>query len=302
MQRRDILFSGLLASGLSAAQADARNLEPKASTDHRNGQVALRDTTLFVRDWGAGRPVLFLSSWGFSSDAWQYQMLPLCQQGFRCVAYDRRGHGRSSDPGGGYDYDTLAADLDGVLRKLDLRDVVLVAYSMSSGEAVRYLSRYGSRRVSRLILLAPTTPLLAKTADNPDGVDVDVLERTRAYIAKDLPGALAAGFGAFVEDGVSEDLKAWCKGLMMQCSLQALLDCQRAFTATDFRAELPRLTVPTLVLQGDADKSAPLELTGRKTAALVPRSRMVVYPGAPHGLVFTHTAKVNDDIVSFARS
>ena len=302
MHRREILFSGLIAGGLSAARAEARQREPGASAGHRSGQLAVRGTSLFVRDWGVGRPIVFLSSWGFASDAWQYQMLPLCQQGFRCVAYDRRGHGRSSDPGGGYDYDTLAADLDGVMRKLDLRDVVLVAYSMSSGEAVRYLSRYGSRRVSRLILIAPTTPLLAKTADNPDGVDAAVLERTRRYIAKDLPGALAAGFGAFVEDGVSEDLKAWCKWLIMQCSLQALIDCQRAFTATDFRAELPRLTVPTLVLQGDADKSAPLELTGRKTAALVHNSRLVIYPGAPHGLVFTHTAKVNDDIVSFARS
>jgi non-heme chloroperoxidase len=285
------------AAGAGAAEAAA----PRRSGRRPAGTVDVGEASLHVRDWGEGRPVVFLSAWGFSSEAWQYQMVPLSQQGLRCVAYDRRGHGRSSDPGRGYDYCALADDLAGVLEALDLRDVVLVAYSMAAGEAVRYLTRHGRSRVARVLLLAPTTPFLMKTADNPDGVDPAAFAASRATMARDFPAALDAGFGTFIDQGASEPLKAWAKSLMLQCSLKALIDCQRAFAETDFRAELARLTLPVMVIQGDADRSAPLALTGRKTAALIRNSQLKVYPGAPHGLVFTHTERLNADLAAFAR-
>jgi len=233
------------AAGLAAADAAAAVTAPPA---RRTEWVSTPGASLFVRDWGAGRPVVFLSAWSFSADAWQYQMIPLRQQGLRCVTYDRRGHGRTADPGRGYDYDTLADDLAHVLETLDLRDAVLVGYSMGSGEAVRYLARHGTARVSRLALIAPTTPFLTKTADNPDGVDPKVFEANRALMAKDFPAALDAGFPTFIDQGASDGLKAWVKSIMLNASLGALIECQRAFSQTDFRDDLTSLKLPVLVL------------------------------------------------------
>ena len=306
MLRRTLVttMAGLAAGGAAAATrpTTTATTTPARARASRAGVVETGDATLHVRDWGAGRPVVFLSAWGFSSDAWQYQMGPLSQQGLRCVTYDRRGHGRSSDPGRGYDFDTLADDLADVLAALDLRDAVLVGYSMGSGEAVRYLSRHGRGRVSRLLLLAPTTPFLPRAADNPDGVDPAVFAAGRAGMASDFPAALEAGFGRFIEHGASEPLKAWAKSLMLQCSLQALIDCQKAFSQTDFRPDVRRLDLPVLVIHGDADQSAPLALTSAKTVALAPGAQLKVYAGAPHGLVFTHTAQLNADIAAFAKT
>jgi pimeloyl-ACP methyl ester carboxylesterase len=258
---------------------------------------------LFYRDSGEGRPVVFLTGWMLSCEMWNYQRVPLSGQGLRCIAYDRRGHGRSSDPGRGYDYDTLADDLAAVLEALDLRDVTLVGHSMASGELVRYLSRHGDSRISRLVFLAPAaTPFLLKTEDNPEGVDGAFFEHfRREVLLRDTPGWLAENADPFFVTETSAAMKSWVMGLMLRCSMQASIDCHRAMTSTDFRAELPRIRVPSLVIHGDKDVSAPIHLTGQRTARLIPGCRFEVYEGAPHGLFVTHLDRLNADLLAFAR-
>jgi non-heme chloroperoxidase len=299
MNRRDIFISAMAASAVTAAAAP----RPAVAAPKAPPVIRAKDGTVLVhRDWGQGRTIVFLSAWSFSADAWQYQMSPLSQQGFRCVTFDRRGHGRTADPGRGYDYDTLADDVHAVMEALDLRDVTLVGYSMGAGEAVRYLSRHGSKRVAKLLLLAPITPFLAKTADNPEGIDPAIFERNRVNTMKDFPGALDAGFPTFMDAGASEPMKAWVKSIMLGQSLNALMACNKAFTTTDFRPDVKAVSVPTLIIHGDADRSALPALTAKRTAALMPKAELRMYPGAPHGLVFTHTERLNTDIAAFARS
>ena len=262
------------------------------------------EVSLFYRDWGAGTPVLFCAAWALSSVAWQYQMMSVVDAGRRAVAYDRRGHGRSDDPGRGYDYDTLSEDLAAVIESLDLRDVTLVAHSMASGEVVRYLSGHGEDRVARVVLLAPTTPFLLKTEDNPVGVDGALFAERREEWRQDFARWVQDNEGPYFGDGlpgcsVSPLLREWTKADMLACSLQAVIDFQLAASETDFRAELSRLGVPTLVVQGDGDASAPLGLTGARTAELVPDCRLTVYENAPHGLYLTHRDRLNRDLLAF---
>ncbi len=309
MDRRDILKSAAAGMGLAAFSAPAMAMTPSATHSTAKAPpssfIRTRDgVDLFYRDWGTGRPVVFLSGWALTSDMWSYQMLPLSEQGLRCIAYDRRGHGRSSDPGRGHDYDTLADDLAAVLEALDLRDVTLVGHSMASGEMVRYVSRHGDRRLSRLVFVAPAaTPFLTKTADNPDGIDASVFEYLRnQFLLRDFPRWLADNARPFVTAETSTGMMEWIMSLMRQCSMKAVIECNRALTSTDFRAELPRIRLPTLVIHGDKDASAPLELTGRRTAQLIPGSRLEVYEGAPHGLFVTHLDRVNADLLAFVRN
>jgi non-heme chloroperoxidase len=262
------------------------------------------DLSLFHRDWGAGAPVLFCAAWALSSVAWQYQMMGVVDAGRRAVAYDRRGHGRSDDPGCGYDYDTLSDDLASLIESLDLHDVTLVAHSMASGEAVRYLSRHGRDRVTRLLLLAPTTPFLLKTDANPVGVDGEFFAERREEWRQDFARWIMDNEGPYFGDGlpgcsVSPLLREWTKADMLATSLQAAIDFQRSASQTDFRAELSRLRVPTLVIQGDADASAPLPLTGARTAELIPDCELTVYQNAPHGLYLTHRDRLNRDLLTF---
>jgi pimeloyl-ACP methyl ester carboxylesterase len=260
-------------------------------------------TPLFLRDWGKGRPLLFLAGWTLASDMWAYQMAPLAAQGFRCIAYDRRGHGRSGDPGGGYDFDTLADDLQGVMETLALTDITLVAHSVASGEAVRCLTRHGAGRVGRLLLLAPAaTPFLLKTADNPGGIERERLEAQRACLARGFPEWLEANAGPYFGPGAPRAAIDWTMAMMLRASHQAMLELARAQATTDFRPELARIGVPTLVIHGDADASAPLELTGRPTAARIPGAWLDVYEGAPHGLYYTHAERLNRDIAAFAEA
>jgi non-heme chloroperoxidase len=259
---------------------------------------------LFYRDWGAGEPVVFCAAWALSGVAWQYQMVDVVDSGRRAVSYDRRGHGRSDDPGRGYDYDTLADDLAALMKRLDLRGVTLVAHSMGSGEAVRYLTRHGDGRVDRLLLLAPTTPFLLKTADNPGGVDGSLFAEHRAHWRRDFGRWLLDNEGPYFGDGlpggsVSAPLRDWTKADMLATTLQAAIEFQRSGASTDFRAELAKLAVPTLIIHGDADASAPLPLTGTPTADLLPHGRLVVYENAPHGLYLTHRERLNRDLLAF---
>lgn len=303
MLRRDLLKGAGAAIG-GAALVAAGDTQAKSSVRADGPYVATRDgTQLFYRDWGTGAPVVFISGWALTSDTWAYQMAPLSEKGLRCIAYDRRGHGRSSDPGRGFDYDTLADDLAAVLEALDLKNVTLVAHSMAGGEAVRYLSRHGSKRIARIALIGATLPFLTKTADNPDGIEPAVFENARRnVILRDFPKALRDNMRPFVVAETSDALVDWVAGHMLRCSMKALVECNRALTATDFRSELARLTVPTLIVHGDRDVSAPLAITGRKTAALVPHATVKIYQGAPHGLFLTHMEQFNNDLAEFATS
>lgn len=271
-------------------------------TPHAPFVTAEDGTQLYFKDWGEGRPVVFISSWSANADMWQYQMAPMAAAGFRCVAYDRRGHGRSSQPSTGYDYDTLADDLAAVIDDRELCGATLVGHSMAAGEIVRYLSRHGKGRVARVVLIAPTTPFVLQTPDNPDGVPNAMFEQVRAQLAADFPRWLADNADPFFVPETSPAMRAWVLGLSLQCSLVAALGCNHVFCETDFRAELPKISVPTLVIHGDKDASTPLELTGRRTAKLIPGAELKVYEGAPHGLMFTHMERLNRDLIAFAQS
>jgi non-heme chloroperoxidase len=230
-------------------------------------------------------------------------MVPLAEANLRCVAYDRRGHGRSSDPGRGFDYDTLADDLAEVITTLDLRNLTVVAHSMAGGEVVRYLSRHGSRRIARLVFVGTTLPFLMKTADNPEGIEASVFEQGRSHvILKDFPKGLADNLRPFVVAETSEALLEWVRTLMLGTSMKALVDRNRALAATDFRAESPRIQLPVLLIHGDKDVSAPIALTARKAVSLLPQAGLETVAGAPHGLMLTHAPQLNEAVLSFIRS
>ena len=215
---------------------------------------------------------------------------PFGRPWLRTLAFDRRGHGRSDDPGRGYDYDTLAGDLSAVIEQLDLDDVTLVGHSMAGGEIVRYLTRFGSQHVARVVLLAATLPFPLKTGDNPDGVDGALVEAVRATWRHDYPRWLADNAGPYIGEGlagcsVGPGLRDWTVRDMLRASLKAVFDCNRALVETDFRAELPRITTPTLIIQGDHDMTIPVELSGRKQLELIPGSHIKVYENGPMGCI-----------------
>jgi pimeloyl-ACP methyl ester carboxylesterase len=261
-------------------------------------------TSLFCRDHGRGRPVVFLCAWALNSDFWEYQISYCSERNVRCIGYDRRGHGRSGQPGIGYDFDTLADDLATVIEQLDLHDVLLVGHAMGCGEVIRYLSRHGARRISRAVLISTFTPFALKTADNPDGADPKGLEAGRAALGRDRQGAIATGAAAFFgpKNQVSNEVVKWWTRQILQSSLKAMLDLHRVYTATDFRTELRSLSLPTLVIHGDSDVFSPIELTARRTSALIPSSQLKVYEGAAHGLPITHADRLNADLPELARA
>ena len=257
---------------------------------------------LFHRDWGDGPPVVFVASWSLPSDSWAYQMLASSETGFRCIAYDRRGHGRSDDPGRGFDFDTLADDLAAVMEALDLRDATLVGFSMGTGEIVRYLTRNGVGRVARVVLVGTTTPMLVRAVDNPGGVDPAVFEAFRRdALMRDFPGWIDDSMVPFVTPDTPSGLCNWVRDMALRTSAKALLECNRTLTTADFRAELRSVAVPTLVVHGEHDATCRLELTGRPTAALLPNAQLAVYEGAPHGLFLTHMARLNADLLAFIK-
>jgi pimeloyl-ACP methyl ester carboxylesterase len=234
---------------------------------------------------------------------WEYQMPHLAAHGLRAVAYDRRGFGRSSQPGRGYDFDTLADDLAAVLRHLDLRDVTLVGSSMGGGEVARYLSRHGSSRVARTVLIGAVTPFVLRTADNPAGVDPAIFEMMALGLAEDRPQFFTDGVPGLVggPGGASPAMLQWLVSLALQASPHATIATLRAFAGTDFRADMPAFSVPTLVIHGDADQSTPIDACGRATARAIAGSRLVEYTGAPHGLFLTEKHRLNADLLAFIR-
>ena len=263
-------------------------------------------TPIHYEDWGDGPPIVFLASWASSSRMWQYQMAALADQGFRTIAYDRRGHGRSGSPRSGYDYNTLADDLAGLIDHLDLQGVTLVTHSMGEGEAVRYFTRHGDERVAKLILTCPLGPLPLRTADNPNGLDPAVVEAVRASWKQDLPAWMDANKDGFFGTGlpgcaVSPGVVEWTRHDMLQASLWALIECNRSGVATDRRPDMVNIAVPTLIILGDHDQSAPSELAGNVCAELIEGSVLEVYENAPHALYLTHRDRLTADIMRFAK-
>lgn len=301
MQRRNILkaAASLTTGAVLAAPHGGATTTTTASPFIETPDRAAR---LFYRDWGAGKPVVFTCSWALPSDSWYGQMLHLTRNGLRCVAYDRRGHGRSSDPGRGYDYDTLADDLAAVINHLDLHDITLVGHSMGCGEIVRYLSRHGARRVARVAFVGTITPFVRETAGNPDGVDQAVLDQVEADFRKDFPKWLGDNARPFFVPETSVQTMQWVINLALQTSLHAAIEAARTHNQTDFRPELSAIQLPALIIHGDKDVSAPWEKTGKRTARLLPASRLKLYEGAPHGLMFTHAERLNADLLAFISS
>ena len=307
MNRRHVLKStGSIAVGagvLAAGATETTSAQRGPSNERLRGRdfvEAADGSKLAFTDWGAGKPVVFVHAWALPSPMWDYQRGPLAQQGLRCIAYDRRGHGRSSAPNKGYDCDSLADDLATLLNELDLHEVTLVGYSFGGGEIVRYMTRHGTSRIAKIALIAPAaTPFVLKTADNPNGVPAEQLEQFRAALQQDFPKWLQDGKKAFFVADTSSSLQDWVMQLMLTTPLRVAIECNRIMTSTDFRAELPRISVPTLIVHGDKDASAPLDLTGRPTAALIPKAQFKVYAGAPHGLFLTHKDRLNADLLGF---
>jgi len=293
MDRRSAATSIAAVAAAALVTAGGRPAEAKTPGTTRPSFIETEDgASLFHVDWGTGKPVVFTHAWGLNADIWEYQLLELADQGLRCVAYDRRGHGRSSDPGRGYAYDRLADDLAAVIDQLDLRDVTLVAHSMGNGEAVRYLKRHGSARIARLVMLS-TVPPQSTSNFGP----------LIAGLKQDRPAFLAKGVIAFTggHPAVSPAMTEWIVAQFMRASPKATIDCMRAIAGGDFRSDLRAVTVPTLIAHGDKDAVNPLDTTARKVAELIPGATLKVYEGAPHGLVITHRDRLAQEILAFAR-
>lgn len=257
------------------------------------------EVDLFYREWGTGPTLVFVSAWGFTSDYWRYQMLPFSEQGYRCVAYDRRGHGHSGDAGTGYDYDRLADDLHEFIENLGLRDIILIGQAMGSGEIVRYLSRHGSKRVRGAVFIGSAMPALLKSPTNPDGFDAALFDQIGGSLTQDLPKWIDENLDPFFVAETRDSTKQWIRGMLMESSLQALSLCLKTVANADFTQELTEIDIPVLVIHGDKDASQPIQLTGDKTAQLVPHAEYKVYKDAPHGLVLTHTQQLNQDLKVF---
>lgn len=299
MNRRDatksaaVMAAAALVAGSKVAMADTPDAPRLIAA--RPSFVETRDgASLFYNDWGAGKPVVFTHAWGLNADIWEYQLTELADQGLRCVAYDRRGHGRSTDPGRGYDYDTLADDLAAVIDQLDLHDVTLVGFSMGNGEAVRYLSRHGSGRVTRLLMVSTVGP---QTDGSLWGGFIAGLKHDRPAFFTDNVAGFTGGLPS-----VSPALSQWVVTQFMRASPKAIIECMRAIARSDLRADMNAITVATLIIHGGKDLVNPIDKTARKTAEAITGSELRVYDDAPHGLVITHRERLTRDLLAFIRS
>lgn len=271
-------------------------------------KLILKDgTELFYKDWGVGRPIVFSHGWPLNADAWDAQMLYFGDRGYRVIAHDRRGHGRSSQPWDGNDMNSYADDLGELIDHLDLRDAVLVGHSTGGGEVVRYISRHGTQRVSKAVLVAAVPPLMLKTEANPGGLPIAVFDDIRRGVLANRSQYfqdLAVPFYGFNRDEAISSKGTvdafWLSG--MQCSIKSAYDCIKAFSETDFTADLKKLSVPTLVVQGDSDQIVPLDNSGKLSEKLVPNGLLKVYAGAPHGICTTHAEQLNADMLDFIES
>lgn len=262
---------------------------------------------LYYEDYGEGQPVILIHGWPLSGKMWEYQVEKVVEAGFRCITYDRRGFGQSDRPWDGYDYDTLAKDLNDIITKLGLVDAIIVGFSMGGGEVARYIGNYGTSKLAKAALISAVPPFMLKTDDNPDGLEKEVFEGFKKEIRNDRPGFLA-GFGKkFLNfedntDKISEDLANFYWGVACSASPKATIDCVDSFGLTDFREDLKKVDIPTLVVHGDADQIVPIEISGKKSADMIGQATYKVVEGAPHGLILTHTHEFNRILIDFLKS
>lgn len=263
-------------------------------------------TRLYYKDWGSGQPIVFSHGWPLSSDAWEDQMMFLAQKGYRCIAHDRRGHGRSDQPWGGNDMDTYADDLAQLVNALDLKDMTMVGHSTGGGEVARYLARHGTDRVAKAVLISAVPPLMLKTAANPGGLPMDVFDGIRAGIQADRSQYFKDfsmpfyGFnrqGAKISQGVRDSF--WLQSEM--AGMNAVYDCVKAFSETDQTGDLKKIDVPTLIIQGDDDQIVPFANAGQLQSKLIKNADLKVYKGAPHGLTAILKDQINADLLAFVR-
>jgi non-heme chloroperoxidase len=272
----------------------------------RNTITVSDGTQIYYKDWGSGQPIVFSHGWPLSADAWEDQMVFLGLRGYRCIAHDRRGHGRSSQPWDGNEMDTYADDLAALTQQLDLKNAVHVGHSTGGGEVARYIGRHGSSRVAKAVLIGAVPPLMLRTAANPGGLPMDVFDGIRAGVLADRSQFFKDltipfyGFnrpGAKVSEGVRESF--WLQG--MQAGFKGVIDCIKAFSETDFTEDLKKMDVPTLIMHGDDDQIVPIDDSARLSAKLVKGSTLKVYPGLSHGMCTVNKDQINADLLAFIK-
>ncbi len=306
--RRNLLGIGAAAVGATALPLTARS-QGAAAASNRSGHIKTKDgVELFIKDWGRGRPIILTHAWPLSSDCWEQQAVSIAEAGYRVISYDRRGFGRSSQPSAGYDYNTFADDLAAVIKATGAKDATLAGFSMGGGEIVRYLSRHGSKGIVKAALVATVVPGLAKSKNNPQGVDPAFFDGLKENLRKDratfLAGLLKDVFydvqtSAKSTNPVSQAVLDWSMQMAMQAGLRALIGSVDAFGKEDFVPDLAAVTMPTLILHGNADKPVPFELTARRAAAGIKQAKVVEYGGASHGLLVTERERVTQDLLGW---
>ena len=261
-------------------------------------------TQIYYNDWGTGQPVVFSHGWPLSADAFEDQMFFLAERGYRCIAHDRRGHGRSSQPWNGNEMDTYADDLAALVEKLDLKNAIHVGHSTGGGEVARYIGRHGTKRVAKAVLVSAVPPLMLKTASNPAGLPIEVFDGLRAAVHADrsqffkdlsLPFYGYNRPGAKISQGVRDSF--WLQGML--CGFPGAYECIKAFSETDFTEDLKKFDVPTLILHGDDDQIVPIVAAGLLSSKIVKGATLKVYPGFPHGMCTTHKDIINSDLLAF---